>query len=98
MTGPGTTADALVALTAALTPSGAYPVAVPSASVAGASHIVVVVAGRVSSCDCKGWHYRRACSHATTVTGRLAAVTVAVHAAHLLLAGRERVSFPDAAR
>ena len=92
------TAAALAALTAALTPGPAYPVAVPSASSPLGLHHVVLVAGRVSSCDCKGWHYRRTCRHATEVTEQLAAVTAAVLAAADLLAGRAAVTFPDADR
>jgi hypothetical protein len=91
-----TTAEALAALAAALAPGRPYPVAVPSSSVEGEDHLVAVVAGRVSSCDCQGWRYRHRCSHAQQVTGRLTAVSEAVRAAADLLAGRQRVDFPNA--
>lgn len=95
-----TTAEALAALAAALSPGRPYPVAVPSSSVKAGDHVVVIAAGRVSSCDCRGWHYRhrngKPCWHAQLVTDRLAAVTAAVHAAADLLASRQRVTFPDA--
>jgi hypothetical protein len=90
------TAVALAALTAVLAPGPAYPVAVPSASSPLGLHHVAVVAGLVSSCDCKGWHYRRACRHAVIVTEQIAAVTAAVHAAAALLDARAAVTFPDA--
>jgi len=91
-----TAREALAALTAVLTASRPYPVAVPSASTPGEQHHVAVVNGRVSSCTCPSWRYRSTCRHATTVTSRLAAVTFAVTAAADLLAGREAVTWEHA--
>jgi hypothetical protein len=37
----------------------------------GSMHQVTAPAGQVTSCTCKGWYYRRSCTHAQAVLRRL---------------------------
>jgi hypothetical protein len=37
----------------------------------GSMHQVHVTAGRVDHCTCKGWYFRKSCTHAAAVTRRL---------------------------